>query len=160
MLVISYQRVCFPGMQWERGGRPNADEGWRGGEGGSSKCWPMLTRGGGGVRQLLTIADEGGRGGLKTLEIGWRNMWTAPHRQNLCDADSGKTWTRKIRDKKLTTGIAKFKTTRNGTTPLCSSKVVQHCSDEGGRVSYDHFSWVGMVLRLSFLIFALENLSI
>ena len=33
----------------------------------------MLTKadeGGGGVRQLLTIADEGGRGGLKTPEIG------------------------------------------------------------------------------------------
>ena len=30
----------------------------------------MLTRGGGGVGQLLTIADEGGREGLKTPEIG------------------------------------------------------------------------------------------
>ena len=39
----------------------------------------MLTRGGGGVKQMLTIADEGGRGGLKTSEIGWRNMWTAPN---------------------------------------------------------------------------------
>ena len=48
-------------------------------EGGSAKCWRRLTRGGGGVRQLLTIADEGGRGGLKTSEIGWRNMWTAPY---------------------------------------------------------------------------------
>ena len=27
---------------------------------------------------MLTIADEGGGGGLKTSEIGWRNMWTAP----------------------------------------------------------------------------------
>ena len=32
----------------------------------------------GGVGQMLTKADEGGRGGLKTSEIGWRNMWTAP----------------------------------------------------------------------------------
>ena len=44
-----------------RGGQANADEG------------------GEGVKQSLTIADEGGRGGLKTPEIGWRNMWTAPY---------------------------------------------------------------------------------
>ena len=33
----------------------------------------MLTKddeGGGGVRQMLTIADEGGRGGLKTPKFG------------------------------------------------------------------------------------------
>ena len=33
----------------------------------SSASWPTV---GGGVRHLLTIADEGGRGGLKTSEIG------------------------------------------------------------------------------------------
>ena len=27
---------------------------------------------------MLTIADEGGRGGLKTPKIGWHNMWAAP----------------------------------------------------------------------------------
>ena len=45
------------------------------------------------IKEMLTIADEegegakaiaddcwrGGRGGLKTSEIGWRNMWTAPN---------------------------------------------------------------------------------
>ena len=34
--------------------------------------------GGEGVRQMLTIADGGGRGGVVTLVFGWRNMWTAP----------------------------------------------------------------------------------
>ena len=33
----------------------------------------------------LTIAAEGGRGGLKTPEIGWHHMWTAPN-VRLCDA--------------------------------------------------------------------------
>ena len=40
------------------GGRANSDDCWRGG-----------------VKQMLTSADEGG---LKTSEIGWHNMWTAP----------------------------------------------------------------------------------
>ena len=31
-----------------------------------------------GVNQMLTIADEGG---LKTPEIGWHNLWTAPNKQ-------------------------------------------------------------------------------
>ena len=62
-------------------------------EGVSAKGWRRLTRGGGGVKQMLTIADEGGKGGqaiaddcwrgeeggLKTPEIGWRNIWTAPY---------------------------------------------------------------------------------
>ena len=41
----------------------------------------MLTKadeGGGGVSQMLTIADGGGRGGPGTPDFGWRNMWTAP----------------------------------------------------------------------------------
>ena len=33
-------------MLGQKGRRANADEGWRGGEGGSVKCWPLLTRGG------------------------------------------------------------------------------------------------------------------
>ena len=33
----------------------------------------------GGIGRMLTKADEGGRGGLKTSEIGWHNMWTAPN---------------------------------------------------------------------------------
>ena len=43
----------------------------------------MLTKADEGVvNQMLTIADEGGRGGVKTTEIGCRNMWTAPY--NTC----------------------------------------------------------------------------
>ena len=41
----------------------------------------MMTKadeGGGGVSQMLTIADGGGRGGVGTPVFGWRNMWTAP----------------------------------------------------------------------------------
>ena len=41
----------------------------------------MLTKadeGGGGVSQMLTIADGGGRGGPGTPDFSWRNMWTAP----------------------------------------------------------------------------------
>ena len=34
---------------------------------------------GGGVWQMLTIADGGGRGGPDTPDFGWRNMWTAPN---------------------------------------------------------------------------------
>ena len=63
---------------------------WRGGKGGSSKCWRLLTKGGGGVRQLLTIVDEGGREGMKTSKIGWHNMWTASikcHRRKMCRRD-------------------------------------------------------------------------
>ena len=33
---------------------------------------------GGGVKQMLTIADEEVRGDLKTPKFGWRDMWTAP----------------------------------------------------------------------------------
>ena len=40
-----------------RGGHPNADNCWRGGEGGSAKRWPLLTEGGGGVYELLFLAD-------------------------------------------------------------------------------------------------------
>ena len=47
-------------------------------KGASSKCWRKLTRGGGGVSQMLTIADGGGRGGPGTPDFGWRNMWTNP----------------------------------------------------------------------------------
>ena len=52
-------------------------------KGASSKCWRKLTRGGGGVSQMLTIADEGGRGGPGTPDFGWRNMWTAPYSPDL-----------------------------------------------------------------------------
>ena len=31
---------------------------------------------------MLTIADEGGRGGLKTPKFAWRNMGTAPKAKN------------------------------------------------------------------------------
>ena len=40
-----------------RGGHPNADNCWRGGEGGAAKRWPLLTEGGGGVYELLFLAD-------------------------------------------------------------------------------------------------------
>ena len=35
--------------------------------------------GGGGLSQMLTIADGGGRGGPGIPDFGWRNMWTAPN---------------------------------------------------------------------------------
>ena len=38
----------------------------------SGKCWRRLTRGGGGVSQMLTIADEGGRGGHPKADHCWR----------------------------------------------------------------------------------------
>ena len=41
----------------------------------------MLTKadeGGGGVSQMLTIADERGEGGPGSPDFCWRNMWTAP----------------------------------------------------------------------------------
>ena len=41
----------------QKGRRANADEGWRGGEGGSVKCWPLLTRGGRGVYEPPILAD-------------------------------------------------------------------------------------------------------
>ena len=41
-------------------------------KGASGKCWRKLTRGGGGVSQMLTIADEGGRGGKPNADHCWR----------------------------------------------------------------------------------------
>ena len=41
-------------------------------KGPSGKCWRKLTRGGGGVSQMLTIADEGGRGGQPKADHCWR----------------------------------------------------------------------------------------
>ena len=38
-----------------------AEEGGRGGHANADDCW------------------RGGEGGLKTPDIGWHNMWTAPH---------------------------------------------------------------------------------
>ena len=35
-----------------------------------AKCWPLLTEGGGGVSQMLTIVDGGGRGGVGTPAFG------------------------------------------------------------------------------------------
>ena len=40
-----------------RGGKLNADHCWRRGEGGSAKCWPLLTEGGGGGQEPLFLAD-------------------------------------------------------------------------------------------------------
>ena len=54
-------------------------------KGASGKCWRKLTRGGGGVSQMLTIADGGGRGGPGTPDFGWRNMWTAPNDESMHD---------------------------------------------------------------------------
>ena len=39
-------------------------------EGGVKQMVTIADEGDGGVRQLLTIADEGGRGGLKTPKFG------------------------------------------------------------------------------------------
>ena len=38
------------------------------------KCWRKLTRGGGGVSQMLTIADEGGRGGKPNADYCWQGV--------------------------------------------------------------------------------------
>ena len=66
------------------GGTANADYCWRRGEGGSAKCWQLLTRGGGGVTQKLTIADEVGLG----LKFSFTNeFWTTKNmgkRNNIC----------------------------------------------------------------------------
>ena len=37
---------------------------------------------------MLTIADEGGRGGPGTPDFGWRNMWTAPYDWSNDDDDA------------------------------------------------------------------------
>ena len=37
-----------------------------------------LTKGGGGVSQLLTITDKGG-GGSRRPKYGWHNLWTVPY---------------------------------------------------------------------------------
>ena len=44
-------------MKGGKGGRVNAYEGWRGGKGGSSKCWPLLTRRWGGIWKPPNLAD-------------------------------------------------------------------------------------------------------
>ena len=58
---LSYKRGVGQKMtkadEGGRGGHPNADNCWRGGEGGSAKRWPLLTEGGGGVYELLFLAD-------------------------------------------------------------------------------------------------------
>ena len=41
-------------------------------------CSHITSDGRGGVWQMLTIAEGGWRGGLRTPYFGWRNMWTAP----------------------------------------------------------------------------------
>ena len=46
--------------------------------GGFEKCWQWLTKGGGVVGEMLTMDDEGGRGGLDPPVFGWHNLWTAP----------------------------------------------------------------------------------
>ena len=43
----------------------------RGGRG-YGKCWPLLTKGGGGVSRKLTIADEGGGGGKANADHCWQ----------------------------------------------------------------------------------------
>ena len=61
-----------------KGGWANADIGWQRREGGLGKCWLWLTKGGGLVGEMMTMADKGGRGGVDPLIFGWHNLWTAP----------------------------------------------------------------------------------
>ena len=46
-------------------------------EEGLGKCWQGWQRGREGVREMLTMADKGGRESLDPPIFGWRIMWTA-----------------------------------------------------------------------------------
>ena len=45
----------------------------------NNKAYNGWKRGGGGAGEILTMADEGGRGGLNPPIFGWHNLWTAPY---------------------------------------------------------------------------------
>ena len=56
---------------------------------GSSKCWRRMAKG---VSQKMTIADEGGRGGLEMSKFGWHNMWTASNLLPKTNGDTKENW--------------------------------------------------------------------
>ena len=86
-ILIFFTNYCF---LWYfcghsiRGGRAYAEKADNVIWGGLGKCWRPLTKGGGGVRQMLTLADKWGRGGLDPPIFGWHNLWTAPNQLFTC----------------------------------------------------------------------------